>query len=308
MSRLSSWWSGIKNFTVAHKVWSVIIVIVVLGGGWWIYGKVNPSTTPTQYVLTTVQSGTIVETVSGSGQVTPSNEITINPQTSGQITQVLVKDDQQVSAGQALAYIESTSEYTSVLSAKSSLQSAQLSLQKLQEPPTSLQTTQKIRTRYRKPSRVCRPTKTNLENEYGSAYSDMVATFLDLPTVQTQLQDVDIGTEPSKGPQWNIDFYQSAVENWDAIDAISYRNAAYTDYQAAQSAYPQAYADFQQATSQSSTSTIASDLAETYSTVQDEQTALNSANSFIEFYENQVTNHPANAGRRGQHRPLDTFF
>jgi RND family efflux transporter MFP subunit len=133
--------------------------------------------------------------------------------------------------------------------------------------------------------------ETNLQNQYGTAYSDMVATFLDLPTVQTQLQDVDIGTEASKGAQWNIDFYQSAIENWDATDAIAYRNAAYNDYQTAQSAYPQAYADFQQATSQSSTSTIASDLAETYSTVQDEQTALNSANSFIEFYENQVSNH-----------------
>src|SRR5580698_7762928 len=128
-SRLSSVWSSVKKFATAHKVWSVVIVVVVVGGGWLAYGKVNPASSATEYVLTTVQTGTIVQTVSGSGQVTPSNEITINPQASGQITQVLVKDDQQVSAGQALAYIDSTTEYNSVQSAKSSLQSSQIAME-----------------------------------------------------------------------------------------------------------------------------------------------------------------------------------
>lgn len=290
ISGIASVWSYVKNFARAHKVWSTVIAVIILGGGYLVYGKVNPSTTPTQYVLTTVQTGTIVQTVSGSGQVTPSNEITINPQASGQITQVLVKDGQQVRAGQALAYIDSTTEYNSVQSAKASLESAQLSLQKLQEPPTQLQLTQDENA-ISKAQASLQNDQTSLQNEYATAYSDVVATFLDVPTIETQLQDVDTGTEAARGAQWNIDYYEGTLENWDSTDAIAYRNTAYSDFTAAQSSYNSAYADFQKTNSQASTSTILSSLKETYSMVQDEQTALNSANSFIQFYVNQIDNH-----------------
>ncbi len=293
LSRLSLWWSSVRRFAVAHKVWSTIIVVVVVAGAWFIYGKLTATSAGTQYVLTTVRSGTIVQSVSGSGQVTPSNEITINPQASGQITRVLVKDGQQVGAGQALAYINSTDEYNSVQSAKASLQSAQLNLQKLQEPPTQLQLTQD-QDAISKAQVSLQNDQTSLQNEYGTAYSDIVATYLDLPSIQSQLQDVVIGTEASHGAQWNIDYYESTLENWDSTDAISDRNTAYNDYQAAQSNYTSSYADFQKTSSQSSTSTIFASLKETYTAVQDEQTALNSMNSFIQFYINQINNHNQN--------------
>lgn len=293
ISKLSSAWNYVKGFASAHKMWSTLIVVVVVGGGYLIYGKVNAASTPTQYVLTTVQTGTIVQTVSGSGQVTPSNEITINPQASGQITRVLVKDGQAVSAGQPLAYIDSTDEYNSVQSAKASLQSSQLNLQKLQEPPTQLSLTQD-QDNIAKAQESLQTDQTNLQNAYGTAYSDIVATFLDLPTIETQLQDVDTGTEASHGSQWNIDFYQGVLENWDASQAVSYRNTAFSDYTTAQTAYNAAYPDFQSTTAQSSASTTVALLKETYSTVQDEQNALNSANTFVQFYIDQVTNHSQN--------------
>src|SRR5579862_1936537 len=118
LSRITSIWASAKRFARAHKVWSAVIAVAVLGGGWMVYAKTTSGSAPTQYVLTTVQTGTIIQTVSGSGQVTPSNEITINPQASGQVTSVLIKDGQQVRAGQPLAYINATDEYNSVQSAK----------------------------------------------------------------------------------------------------------------------------------------------------------------------------------------------
>src|ERR1700722_10743842 len=133
----ASTWRWIKT----HKKTVAAIVIVLLIGGYW-YHKTHQPAVPTRYVLGSVAQGTIVQTVSGSGQVSPLNQVTINPQASGQISEVLVKDGQEVSAGQALAYINATDEYNSVQSAKASLQSAQLSLQKLQEPATQLELTQ----------------------------------------------------------------------------------------------------------------------------------------------------------------------
>ncbi|HEV3245037.1 MAG TPA: HlyD family efflux transporter periplasmic adaptor subunit [Candidatus Paceibacterota bacterium] len=289
-SSLTATWVYAKKFARAHKVWSVVIAVVVIGGGYLAYSKITASSAPAQYVFTTVQTGTIVQTVSGSGQVTPSNEVILNPQASGQISGVLVKDDAHVNAGQAIAYINSTDEYNSVQSAKASLQSAQLNLQKLQEPPTQLQLTQD-QDAIAKAQASLQSDQTALQNEYGTAYSDVVATFLDLPTVETQLQDIVTGTEAARGAQWNIDFYQSALENWDSTDAIAYRTTAFADYTAAQSSYTSTYPDFQKTSAQSSTSTVLSILKETYTAVQSEQTALNGTNSFIQFYVDQVNNH-----------------
>jgi len=186
-----------KKYIVAHKIRSTIIAIIVVVALYWIWGATHTASAQTRYVLTTVKTGTIVSTVSESGQVSPSNEVTINPQATGQVTEVLVKDGQQVAKGQALAYLNATDEYNAVTSAKANLQSAELNLQKLQEPATALQLTQDQDT-VSKAQASLQTDQTNLNNDYSTAYSDIVATFLDLPTIQTQLQDVETGTEASK--------------------------------------------------------------------------------------------------------------
>ena len=292
-SRVSTFFTQTRNYIVAHKVLSAVIALVVVGGGYYTYKKIDPVQVQTTYALTIVQTGTIISTVSASGQVSPSDEVTVNPKASGQVTRVLVKDGQSVSAGQALAYIDATDEYNSVQSAKASLESAELSLQKLQEPATALQTTQ-AQDAVTKAQQNQITDVSNLANEYTSAYNDIVATFLDLPTIQTQLQDVVTGTEAGHGSQWNIDYYENAAINWDNADALAGRSETYGDYQTALSAYTSAYADYQETTSTSATSTVLSLLSETYTTLQSQQTALNAANSFIQFYETQVKNHSQN--------------
>jgi multidrug efflux pump subunit AcrA (membrane-fusion protein) len=278
-----------KTYVVAHKIRSAIIAVILIGGGYWLWGVTHPTVTQTRYVLTTVSTGTIVSSVSESGQVSPSNQVTINPQASGQVTEVLVKNGQEVSTGEPIAYLNATDEYNAVESAKASLESSQLNLQKLQEPATALQLTQD-QDSVTKAQANLTTDENNLANDYTSSYSDIVSTYLDLPSIQTQLQDIVTGTEASRGAQWNIDFYENATENWDDLDAISGRTNTYNAYIAANAAYTKAYADFQTISPSSSTSTINATLNETYATTQTLETALNAANSFIQFYENEVKN------------------
>jgi RND family efflux transporter MFP subunit len=278
-----------RKYIAAHKVRSAIILVVVAVALYWLWGVTHPTVVQTRYVLATVGTGTIVSTVSESGQVSPSNQVTINPQATGQITQVLVKDGEQVGKGQPLAYLNATDEYNAVTSAKASLQSAQLSLQKLQEPATALQLTQD-QDSVAKAQASLETDQSNLSNDYTTAYNDTVASFLDLPSIQTQLQDIETGTEASRGTQWNIDYYENATENWDDLDAIAGRTSTYSAYTTTLAAYNKAYADFQLTSPSSSTSTDVAILNETYTTLQDEENALNAANSFIQFYENQVKN------------------
>jgi HlyD family secretion protein len=279
----------IRRYVIAHKVRSAIIAIVVIAVAYWLWGVTHPATTQTTYVLTTVKTGTIISTVSGSGQVSPSNEVTINPQASGQISQVLVTDGQHVVTGQPIAYISAIDEYNAVQTAKANLQSAQLALQKLEEPATTLSITQD-QDAIAKAQASLVTDQTNLQNAYATAYSDIVSTFLDFPTIQSQLQDIVTGTEASKGTQWNIDYYENATINWDNIDSIAERSSTYAAYTTAAASYDKAYADYQQTSATSATSTVSAMLDESYSSLQDMQNALNAMNSFIQFYESELKN------------------
>lgn len=280
----SSTWQWAK----AHKVWSTIIALVVIFAGYKAYTSTQGGSTETRYVLGSVAQGTIIQVVSGSGQVSPTNEVTINPQASGQITRVLVKDGETVSAGQPLAYINATDEYNSVQSAKANLQGAELNLQKLQEPPTQLQLTQD-QNAITTAQQNLTTTQNNLTTDYTDSYNDVVSTFLEMTTVQTDLQDIVTGTEASKGAEWNIDYYKSATVNWDKNASI-YRDNTFNDYQTAVADYNKALTDYQATGPTSATSTVLAILNETYGTAQAQSTALNTANSFIQFYVNLIKN------------------
>ena len=281
------YYDSTKRYIRAHKVRSAIIAIVVILILYWLYGITHPTVVQTSYVLTTVQTGTIISTVSGSGQISPSNEVTINPQASGQISQVLVKDGQQVTTGQPIAYINAIGEYNAVQTAKANLQSAQLALQKLQEPATTLTLTQD-QDAIAKAQASLVTDQTNLQNSYATAYSDIVSTYLDFPTIQSQLQDIETGTEAAKGSQWNLDFYENATINWDNADALAGRTSTYAVYLTAVASYNKAYSDYQLLTPSSATSSVTSMIAESYSSLQDMQNAMNAMNSYIQFYENTL--------------------
>lgn len=116
------------NKTTAHikkykKTYIAIVVILIIGGGYY-YSKASGATATT-YVVRAVALGSIRTTVSGTGQVSSSQQITINPKVSGAVTSMRVKNGDTVTAGQVLATLDNTS-------ARFSLENAQISLEKLQ--------------------------------------------------------------------------------------------------------------------------------------------------------------------------------
>jgi multidrug efflux pump subunit AcrA (membrane-fusion protein) len=119
--------SGRKKF-----IFLGIFILLVAFIGWQIFFR--QSSAP-QYQTTPVESGTIVSSVSASGQVLVSNIHTITTQASGTVSQVLVHDSDQVSKGQTLITITLDNQglqgqsqaYASYLSAQSSLESAKAS-------------------------------------------------------------------------------------------------------------------------------------------------------------------------------------
>lgn len=81
---------------------TVVILTVVAFG---IYKINSNNKSKTTYQTTTVQKGTVVSTVSASGQVLTTNTLSITTEASGVVKKVFVKDGDKVTAGQKLAEI-----------------------------------------------------------------------------------------------------------------------------------------------------------------------------------------------------------
>jgi len=162
----------IKLYIVAHKIVSAIIVIVILILGNWIYGKMTSTAGDTRYITAKVERGTIIASVSGSGQVSSSNQVDIKSKVSGDAIYIAAQNGQKISKGALIAELDNTDARKSVRDAELSLQSAQISLEKL-----------KIQN-----------SNDNLNADLVKAYDDgfnaVSDAFLDLPSTITGLENL----------------------------------------------------------------------------------------------------------------------
>ncbi|MDE1924630.1 MAG: efflux RND transporter periplasmic adaptor subunit [Patescibacteria group bacterium] len=284
MKKILNRFASVKKYAVAHKFISVIAVVIVLGGGWYVYAKATSTSGQVRYAVGTVAQNTIISSVSESGQVTASRTLNITPQVSGQILHIYVTPGEQVKAGATIAMLDPTTAEEAVTSAKENLQSAQIALAKLQEPATTLTLTEQ--------QDALTQAQSNLTTLYQSSFSDVTNTFLDLPTIISGLQDVDLGSEAGGASQWNIDYYSSQVSKYNS-SAQSYRDAAYNDYETARTSYDQTFSDFKSLSSTPDQATITKILSETYATTGLVATAAKSANDLIQFYSDQLTQNGA---------------
>ena len=119
----------------------IIIAVILLAviGGYIYFRSKGSSQTPT-YQTDTASRGTLISTVSASGNITAGNNINIATNASGTINQVFVKVGDKVTQGQKIATIsldqnalqKQAQAMASLLSAKNQLASAQANLNQLQ--------------------------------------------------------------------------------------------------------------------------------------------------------------------------------
>lgn len=117
------------------KKWLIaagIIVIAASFAGWKLISISRRQNSQTRYQTAAVEKGTIVSTVSASGQVLAANIINLTTESSGMVKAVYVQDGDTVKVGQKIAEIEpdqagrqqNAADWSSYLSAKNSVDSA----------------------------------------------------------------------------------------------------------------------------------------------------------------------------------------
>lgn len=103
-----------KDRVIAAKNWfftrslvvKIVIIIAVIGIAWLAISKVRGNGTKTTYQTDTATKGTLIVTVTASGNVSGANSAVVTTQTSGVVSQVFVKNGDQVKSGDPIAQVD----------------------------------------------------------------------------------------------------------------------------------------------------------------------------------------------------------
>src|ERR1700690_2504861 len=93
---------SIRGFISKHKKIVGFIVIVVLVGI-FLWTKSSSSQKATQYQTSQVTKGTLVVSLTETGQVSVANKVSIVTQASGIVSNVYIKNGDKVNAGDKIA-------------------------------------------------------------------------------------------------------------------------------------------------------------------------------------------------------------
>jgi len=267
--------SSTKRFILVHKIISIILLVMVVGGGYWAYTTLSSTDGETRYVLGTVEKGTIVASISASGQVSASNQVEIQPKASGEVMYVGVKKGQSVKTGAVIAQLDSTDAQKAVRDAETDLETAKLDLEELQQPADKLALLQA--------DNALVQAKTSLAKAYDSSFNTVSDAFLDLPEVMAGLDAILYDDDVSiSGSQDNIDAYRGMIDTQEPSVA-QFGNDAEEKYKKAREAFDATFLKYRSLTRTSDKASIEALANETYETAKKIADALKSTNDFLEF-------------------------
>jgi HlyD family secretion protein len=256
---------AILQYARAHKIISIIVIVVLLGGGYYWYSAANTATAITKYVVEDATTGTIVSSVSATGQVQAGTTINVTPKVSETVTSIPVTVGKHVYAGQLLVQLDPTNEQRALNQAQLSLEQAQLSAQETDQVATTTLLQQQDAVTTGKQSVV--NASTTLAQDYQSGFDSLGPTFVNLQTVMTGLQNFMNGNDISK-TQSDPDALVGLLPNSLEAGAFPYETALKDQYAAAVTVYQQNLTDYHAASVSSNTQTLDSLFTETYNTAQ----------------------------------------
>lgn len=270
-----------------HKILSCLGIIIFFGSGYYGYTRYTANGGETHYILAIVEKGMLIVSISGSGQVSSSNQVDVKPKASGEITALYAKLGQEVGVGAILAAIDASDAERSVRDAETSLETAKLELDKLLDPLDELTLLQAenslIQTKESK-----KKSEDNLKKAHEDGFNTVANVFLELPGIMIGLHDILFESTFIGSGQSNISYYADSVKMYDE-KALQYKEDTNIAYQKALMAYDKNFADYKSTSRFADNNTIEMLIGKTYDTTKDIAEAIKNVNNLIQFYQDKLT-------------------
>lgn len=282
-----------KKFTIVlkyflkHKVYLALVIIALGAGGFVAWKKVFAADTAVRYVTAKVERGALVTSLSGTGQVSASSQVDLKPRASGDVIGVYVKAGQEVKSGTLLVSLNARDALQTVRDAEDSLETAQLSLDKIKQPADQLSVLQSENS-----LAAAKENKQQAEDSLAKAYEDgfnaVANAFLDLPNLMTGMKDLLYGYGFADNYA-NLDWYvnQGLAMNSNSTDiynkVIKFRDDVNTSYTKARTSFDQNFTDYKSASRTSDPATIENLISQTYDTTRLIADAVKNANNYLDL-------------------------
>ncbi|KKQ27865.1 MAG: Efflux transporter, RND family, MFP subunit [Candidatus Magasanikbacteria bacterium GW2011_GWC2_37_14] len=125
----------IFDYIKLHKMYSVIILVILFLVVYFAWGKIFSTTAVVRYVTAQAEKGTLLSSITGTGQVSTLNQLNIKPLASGIVKSVNVKAGDIVKANQILLTLDQSKAYFTLSQAQSAVASAQANYNALMNVP-----------------------------------------------------------------------------------------------------------------------------------------------------------------------------
>lgn len=241
----------IKIYLFTHKKVSIAVLMLIVIFGYWGYSRLTSSNDSIKYVMATVKKGTLVSSVSGSGQVSALEQIDLKSEVSGTVTYIGVKTGEFVQKNKILFVIDNKDAEKAVRDAELSLESAKISLEKLKIEKSNDNI------------------NSNLKKSYTDGFTKVSEAFIDLPTILAGLESVLSNANLSDN-----------VARVSGKTAEMYRNSMETAYYSFKKSLGKTETDYRKLNIFSSGEDIKNVVKETYDTV---RMASDATKSFLNF-------------------------
>jgi HlyD family secretion protein len=178
------------NKKIFQKKIIIPVLLILTLAGYFGYTKFLKKSEVSRYVLTQAEKGTILVSVSGSGQVSPEEQKEIKPKVSGEVLKIYVEDNQKVKSGDLLLELDPETYQRAIDDANLVLDNARTSLGNLKKNKEDAQK--------------------DLSDNYENAFNLISDAFNSLPQVIQTIEP--IFTENSySGTQGDIDYYRGVI-------------------------------------------------------------------------------------------------
>jgi HlyD family secretion protein len=244
--------ASIKKYIIAHKAISTIVALVLVYVGYSYVKSKNSTSTATQYILATVTKGSIVSSVTGTGQVSASNQVNLNSKVSGNIVALPVVVGQEVHVGDLIAQVDAQS-------AALNLESAKIAYQKLTKPATEAQISQ---------------AKTTVAKAYDDSWNTISSVFQSFPEIIAGMNTMI--NQNSGYLNVNQTFYLNQ-------DLRGYRDKAGVSFDKTRLEYEAVLAQYNKTTRLDSTASIRDLVEKTYVLVKDMSNTLKDAQNAVTY-------------------------
>lgn len=257
MNKIKHIGGDIKTYAFTHKAISILIFAALASGVYSSAQAIQNGNKTTVYTLSPATNGTIITTVTGSGQISANEQVAVVSQASGALTSLPVTDGEKVVQGQLLATVDATSVLRS-------LQSAQIALAKLEEAPATTTLTS---------------TQDSVVTSYANTFNDVATAFVNLPNIVSGIDNL-LNTQSEYLSDLNTEYLSDTARS---LRATALKSDATADQN-----YQLSITLYKTVTRQSASSTLEALLDSTYVTVQSISQAIKDERTAVDFIQSQA--------------------